>query len=240
MENNCNLSYIFSGISALGTLILGVLAIFGNKIRAWFFRPKLDLELKNDLPFKELIRENEGSESDPERSYQELRLKVINNGHESGRNCKIFVDVIYMKRDSTSEFYKYKEFLPREFYWCSEPKKKTIDIFPKIPTYALIAQIKEKTKVSSQSSSQTSLSDESSNCLYLMVDSLGGEGSLIKFEKGVILFPLVLYSENISAPIKKFMKIFWDGSELSDLGAAHFDMELLGEKDGNLLIRRAK
>jgi hypothetical protein len=33
----------------IGTWVVGFLALFGDRIRAWWFRPKLHLELKNDV-----------------------------------------------------------------------------------------------------------------------------------------------------------------------------------------------
>jgi hypothetical protein len=237
MEEKSFWSYFFEGATAVGTIALAILAIFGHKIRAKFIRPQLELELKNSSPFRELIDEGESSDSSASHYYQEIRIKVINNGQESARNCKIIVDSIYLQRKNTNEFFKFKEFVPKEFYWLKSPKDKATDILPKIPTFALLAKIDETLNVGAQS--QVKQNTLQTYSLYILVDAIGPKGQFISIDNGLVIFPIVIYAENISQPIKKFVEIFWDGDDPNNLDDSNFDVRLLSESDGKRKLGRA-
>jgi hypothetical protein len=59
----------------LGTWVIGVLALFGDRIRAWCFKPKLRLELKSDVGSYSPQREREnGKEVTRHARYYHLRV----------------------------------------------------------------------------------------------------------------------------------------------------------------------
>jgi hypothetical protein len=60
----------------LGTWVVGVLALFGDRIRAWWFRPKLHLELKSDVGSysPQIERDKNGTEVTRHARYYHLSV----------------------------------------------------------------------------------------------------------------------------------------------------------------------
>lgn len=232
MESKFTWSDFSQLLTAFGTLALAILAIYGHKIRSWLMRPKLELSLKNEHPYLELIRQTSSDESS--RCFQEMRVKVINNGNETARNCKIIVDSIFLQRKNTTEFYKDKEFIPTELFWTSE--KQTKDILPKIPSYAIVARIDEKQNVGAQTNVSSGNNTEYS--LYVWAEAYASKGKFHSIDKGHIVFPIVMYADNISIPMKQFIEIFWEGSNPEKITNANFDIKLLSIGEARKILGR--
>jgi hypothetical protein len=60
----------------LGTWVVGLLALFGDRIRAMVFRPKLHLELKREASSycPQIVRQRDGTEVTKHAHYYHLRV----------------------------------------------------------------------------------------------------------------------------------------------------------------------
>lgn len=235
MSQTFTWSDFFQLLSAVGTIALAILAIYGHKIRSWLLRPVLNVSLKNEHPYIELIKRVNANESSTLGCFQEMRVKIVNSGNETARNCKVIVDSIYLQRKSTNEFYKDKEFVPTELFWTNE--KRTQDVLPKIPTYIIVAKIDEKTTVGSQTSSISN--GDPSYSLYVWAEAYATKGIFHSIDKGNIVFPIVIYADNISIPLKYFVEVFWDGNNPGNIDKSNFDIKLLTVGEAKKLLGRA-
>lgn len=60
-------------LEAIGSLVVAVLAIWGDQVRAWLFGPKLELSLAHDVP--DLTNRNDGKKA------LFYHLRITNHGH---------------------------------------------------------------------------------------------------------------------------------------------------------------
>lgn len=56
-------SLVFNGMNAVGALLLAILAIFGDRIRAWLAKPIIEIDCGRDIPFIEEIKVQSNSTS---------------------------------------------------------------------------------------------------------------------------------------------------------------------------------
>lgn len=85
-----------SVVTAVGTLILACLALFGGQIRQWIARPKLAITTRNSTPFIELLEEEDESQS-ATTPCQRIRIQVTNTGIQNARQCSVMIERIYKK-----------------------------------------------------------------------------------------------------------------------------------------------
>ena len=224
----------FRGLSAFGTVSVAILAIFGQRIRSWFLRPRLDVRVGTASPFVEQLSEEDEDTSAARKTYQELRLRVLNVGKEAGRNCRIVCSSYFKQRPRTDDFFE-KEFVPRAFYW--ENKQQKTDLLPNLPEYLVVARIKEEEL--STSSGEAGARRIQSYGLQVALEAEGVKGKFLFMDKGKVLLPLLIYADNVPKNQKYFLELFWDGMNPGDMGAEHFSIKLLSEADGLIAVRRS-
>ena len=106
----------------IATIFVGIVALFGEKIWAWWDRPKISLKFdkKSDrcfriaMPVPPIDIQSEGSFSGSERWY--YRLEVINKGGLA-KNVKITVDVLDFDKNRELEYFE-----PSRLRWISGDK----------------------------------------------------------------------------------------------------------------------
>jgi hypothetical protein len=109
----------------VGTLILGSLALFGNEIRSWLFRPELSpVECKKTL---QLIPKNING-AVYHRKYIFYRLIIKNIGNMRARDVRVLLT--YEKGDQK----ELKDFIPVPLNW-THWNKSSRDISRKEPAY---------------------------------------------------------------------------------------------------------
>lgn len=222
---------IIQAVTAAAAIVVALLAVYGDAIRRWLFRPHLDIRTGNQAPFLELMTLNE--ESGSTSTSQEIRIQVLNSGKSIARNCKVVVDSLYEQRAGAGDMFLAKEFIPRPCLWDNE--QKTQDLLPKIPTYVFVARISEKGEMATEDSSTSS----SRTCaLYIMIEER--KGVFLEVAEGKHIFPLALYADNISKPVKRYLEIFWDGKTPSDTCKAHFNIQLHTESEFQTIMGGAK
>jgi len=72
-------SLLFDGMTAIGTLLVALLAIFGQRIRSWIIRPSISLSVGDKPPYAERKEQADESTSAAIVSYQ-LRLEISKKG----------------------------------------------------------------------------------------------------------------------------------------------------------------
>lgn len=226
-----NLNLWFQGIIAIGTLVLAFLAIFGHNLRMWLFQPKIKVYLDKEIPFLELIEEfKEKETSSSKTQYQEIRVKITNSGKTSTKSCRVLTDVIYKQRAGSEDMYKLKSIIPTEFYWSSGDNK--LDLLPNIPYYISIARIAESSEQINFDQSKGELVNTKPNYeLFLTIEERAQKGKYIPVGKGKLIFPIIVYAENLSNPIKKYIEIFWDADTPNDISASHFNICFVNETE---------
>ena len=229
-----NLNTAFNGMTAIGTLLVSALAVFGQRIRSWIIRPKLSLRAGKDCPLVEQLHDEDSSTTGGKKYYQELRLEVKNTGKEAARNCKILCSSVFKQRPGSNDYYAHKEFVPRSLYWAS--KKQTTDLLPQLPEYLVVARIKEEEV--STSSNPTGPERQQSYGVQVTVEAEGVTGRFIFLDKGKFLLPLLVYADNLREFEHRYLELFWDGTKPSDLTDEHFNIKLLSKNEGEKLLGR--
>jgi len=222
---------IFNAVTALGTIAVSLLAIFGQRIRSFFIRPRLSLTVGRNPPLADTRHEADGTQSGNIRNSFRIYLKVYNSGLETARNCIAHSDQIWKGR-AGGGFYQMKSFVPRPFLWTSGAQK--IDVVPKLPTFLSLAEITESPQPSMGTTEIAPAS--ATDCLFVLLETEGVQGRFFCAETGKILMPVVLYADNLSSPMKWFVEVYWTGSACTDVKDANFTIRLITEEQGAKLI----
>jgi len=105
----------WDSITAVGTLILAVVAIFGGSIGRWIRRPKLNINLKPHPPDCQKIPiRNTTTGQDLAECYY-FRIWVENKGRTSAKNVEVFAKEL--KKKNESKFEKVSLFCPMNLTW---------------------------------------------------------------------------------------------------------------------------
>jgi hypothetical protein len=122
-------SFFWNIVLAIGTLALATSAIFQDRIRAWVWKPKLNLEMHiwtpdcQKVPVKVTYTRSNSftkekfTETDFTEAYY-IRLKVYNHGDISAEKVQVFISHLN-KKDKSGKFkYTYvKEFSQQNLIW---------------------------------------------------------------------------------------------------------------------------
>jgi len=106
---------VASWITAIGTLILAGVAIWGKQIRRFLFCPKLDIEVGQfcadavPVPITQ-----DGRVLTKKACYFQIRIR--NNGKSAAENVEVFVSQL-QKQDSNGKFENVREFYPLNLKW---------------------------------------------------------------------------------------------------------------------------
>lgn len=176
----------------------------------------------------EEIKEKEASTS--KTQYQEIRVKINNLGKTSAKSCKVLTDAIYKQRAGSEDMYKLKSIIPTEFYWSTGDKK--LDLLPDIPYYISIARIAESSEqINFDQSKGETINSKPNYELFITIEERAQKGRYTPVGKGKLIFPIIIYAENLSNPIKKYIEIYWNGDTPDDIRASHFNICMANETE---------
>lgn len=224
-------SLVFDGMTALGTLLVALLAVFGQRIRSWIIRPRLSVAVGDKPPYAEKKEEPEESTSGAKVSYQ-LRLEISNDGREAARNCVVLCNKVLREKAGGKEFYTLREFVPLQFYWTT--KSQTTDVVPKLLSYLNIAEVSiSEESVSGNASNITRSPDFT---LQVQVEAEGIKGRFFRVDKGKIILPIIVHADNLPRSIKKYVEICWRGNSEADFTPEKFQIRVLNEAEGMRLV----
>jgi hypothetical protein len=121
-----------------------------------------------------------------------------------------------------------KNFVPSPFLWTIGAQK--VDIVPKLPTFLRLAEIAEPAQPSMAIAKTSSV--RTGDCLFVLLEVEGVTGRFFCAESGKFLIPVVVYADNLTRPIKRFVEIYWTGVACSDVRNSNFAIRLLSEREG--------
>lgn len=220
---------IFTGLQAVGTIIVALLAIYGDKIIRRLFKPKLLIDISSIAPFVETIKEREAYSSD-ENIYTRISIKVINNGDSTAQNCQGIVEKVFCKRKANESFYCLKNFIPTRFTWNDD--NRATFVTPNIPSYAEIARIQQIEELTTYSEPfMTGKPKNNTFDLYLSIEEPNEKGKYLKLGKGTFVIPIVFYTDNLRKTQKVFVEIYWNGNDTTTLTDSDFYVKRLNSID---------
>ena len=91
-------------ISAIGTVLAVIVALFSKIIRDWYNRPKINMSCPNSKQCQEVIEQ--GTESSDLASEIRIRIKLENSGNYIANHAALFVDTYYKKRAKDDTYVK--------------------------------------------------------------------------------------------------------------------------------------
>ena len=235
-QSYTQLHLLFAGLTAIGTIAIAILAIFGNRIRSWIIRPRIKLAVGEASPFIERIEKDDSSTEDGKNVSYKIRLEIQNIGREVARNSSVLCNTVHRQRDVGSGFYELKKFVPKQFFWTTRDQR--LDVTPKIPSYLSIAEISEPTQSVSGNDQNLTVSQE--RCLQIRIEAEGVKGRFYRVKNGKILFPAIFYTDNLPKPIMHYIEICWNGTSVDSFSAENFQIQLLSEKAGKELLGGGK
>ncbi len=224
---------IFNGMTAVGTILVSLLAIFGQRIRTWLTRPRVALAVADSSPHTERIEETDESGAGGTRILYQIRVEAKNSGRETARSCILQCDKVFRERTGGAGFYILKKFVPKQFFWTS--KDQAYNIVPDLPAYLNIAEISDPSQT--VPATQTGTTTVSHNCLQILIEAEEVRGRFFRVENGKILIPIIMYADNIPRPQKQYIEIYWNGTCIGDFSPANFQLRLLSENQGDSMVR---
>lgn len=233
VQNQVVIGLWIQALVAIGTVAVAIMAIYGDAIKEFIFRPKIRIETGSQTPFVEKIALTSAGQASGE--IVKIRIKIINYGGSIGRSCVALIEKIFKKRTDNQTFHTIKSIAPANLLWLSGNPK--YDLRSSMPSYVEIARI-EKVEVASEnpSSDITARPTTPQFELFVSVQEAGQRGVYVKLGKGTFAIPVVVNPENSSRPLSVFIEIFWDGSRIADyLDESHFYIKLLEKPPEEIL-----
>ncbi|MFA7302084.1 MAG: hypothetical protein WC069_07265 [Candidatus Shapirobacteria bacterium] len=217
---------VFYGLQAIGTILVALLAIYGDRIIRKIFKPRLTLEINSKSPFVETITEQMVLSSETSRHIR-ISAKVLNHGDTTAQNCQGIIEKVFCKRKANESYYCYKNFIPARFTWNDD--KESSFVTPEIPSYLEIARIQQTSILTSND--ETAKTDtkilKNDFELFLTIEEPNEKGKFLKLGKGTFLFPIVFYTDNLRKTQKVLIEIYWNGKEITSLTDSDFYVKII-------------
>lgn len=113
---NCSISAIVDIVIAVGTLLLAILAIWGERVRSWSSPPKLQIEPHNDFRGDANILTDQAGNQAGKGLY--FHLKVVNKRPWLPvKNCKVLL-MGMSRRGPDNEFHSLPLVVPSQLVWA--------------------------------------------------------------------------------------------------------------------------
>lgn len=208
--------FTFDLVTAIGTLIVALLAIFGDRVRAFLSRPKLLVETSVNGPHVELVKESVAMQSEQVVAVESLRVRlcVRNVGRSIARSSRLVVDKIYRTRDRDPGLHV-ENLLPRVMPWPDDDKP--IDLVPNFPYFVDVARVKQDEGEGDVPNGNPGRDQPTAgfalHLTFLKNLLVSSQGELLKIGAGRVVFPLTIFSENTRRPSVYFISIYWSGSD---------------------------
>ncbi len=112
---------INSNLVFVAIIVLAIVAVFQDKIRAWLRRPKLNLSFRLSPPDCHKVTlasyNPQGQVADRADSYY-FRVRIKNQGNQPAERVEVFASELF-KEDSDGGFKKLDTFLPLNLVWTN-------------------------------------------------------------------------------------------------------------------------
>ncbi len=203
-------------ISAIGTVLAVIVALFSKIIRDWYNRPRINMTCPESKQCREIIEQ--GSESSDSSSEIRIRIKLENSGNYIANHAALFVDTYYKKRAKDDTYVK-SEFTPIQMR--DYRKSKPTQIAPHLIYYFDIASIHLYDDMTEQDGVGK---PKQFYKLYLLGAELNQE-----LGRGTFVIPLKFYSSRIDVKIS-YLKIYWESDNFAT-DKEHFECVMLSEKE---------
>ncbi len=209
---------VITATSAIGTLILAFLAIFGPTVKKWFYKSNLDFEIKSKDPFVIKCSETEIFSSETNESLA-INLKIKNTGNISSLNTQLYTEKIFRVRQENQTYYLDREIIPANYIWKNESEIKSLT--PLMSHYVEIAKIQQQTEYTTDEATKKEIK-HSRDLLFLSVADPTLSGEFIKLGKGTYLIPIKAYSDNMKKEKEVYIEIFWNANDLKHKSNSNF------------------
>ncbi len=225
----------------IGTVSISILAMFSNRLKRWFCRPKLEMEVDNTRKYCTLIEDDlEVNKADGIEGESDFVwcMRVSNKGLQVAENCRVQCDKIYEESDGGGKFTLKREFISQGFFWQSGNQNE--DIVPGKPSWCKLFIL---SKLSNQGKNSKNFFDETEHPnvalhLYLGVERGVGKGRYLLLRnkgKNTFLIPVNVYYDNSSKVCCQWLKVHWtDGN--SSPSSTNFTIEKLSDKEAQKVI----
>lgn len=225
-------------VTALGTLLLALVAIYGERIKRWLFRPKLSAKIRNASPFIDKYEHSFSSSNSTEQKSTTLIIKVQveNAGSTGAQLCRGLVQNVFCNREKSETFYEMRALVPTPLMWNDDSREYTIS--PLVPAFIEIARIEEIKSISKNTDSEAV--EASEYLLYLSIEEPGSSGLYIKLGKGTFIIPIIFTSDSIRLPFIEYLEIFWNGKDPSTADNSNFFVKLLSSSEVPTEVRVKK
>lgn len=227
MKNIDLVNSMISAITALGTLVLAIIAIFTQTIKTWFYKSKLHFEIDSENPFVMEIDTFEELTKIPKNSIS-INLKIINKGNTSALNTQIYTDKIFRLLTEKNTYLMMDAFIPVNYIWNNESDTKSLT--PWMSHYIEIAKIQPQLSFSTD----TRTKDETSkikDLIFLSVTKLSQIGDQFCLGKGTFILPIKAYAENMDREQELFIQIFWSGNNIKQRSRSNFSVCILNKSE---------
>jgi len=153
IETEKMVEMIAAGLTAAGTILLAVVAVFQDAIRRWLTRPKLELQLSPCAPdfHRTTIRHfytvwnpqtgMPGYQQSMEIPCYYFRLRIINKGNCEAREVEVYVKDLTRHHELKGEFEDVSRFTPMNLLWSNVRQPFLPILSPKIPKLCDVAHV---------------------------------------------------------------------------------------------------
>lgn len=194
---------------AIGTLSAAIFALYGERIRRWFFKPKLIPYADSDKPYIQICKKDISDFLTKDKEYEtvvNIRLKIINEGKLTAIETQGFIDTIYQKRENNT-YFKVKTIPPTSLPWHND--ETIYSIVPNLPAYLNIGVIQKF--IQTVPSDSPIKKENEDYYLNIPISDDSEPSSYINLKKGTFLIPLNLFCESYTKPQTFYFEIFWNG-----------------------------
>jgi len=208
-------------LSAIGTVLAVIVALFQKCIRDWYNRPVIEIECnqRNNACIDKIQIETESSDVNKEIR---IRVRLENKGNYTADFASLNIDSYFVKREVDGN-YTSNYFTPKilKDHRGSIPKV----IAPHLIYYFDVATVQKSDILIS---SGTKAHAKQFYKLFLL-----GDGKSIELGKGAFILPLKFYSSRTKTVVY-YLKICWNSDEYTT-EKKYFDVEILSSKEFNKL-----
>lgn len=203
-------------ITAIGTVLAVVVALFQKLLRDWYNRPKIEITCKDNNQC--MVENKAGTESSDSSNEIRIRVKLENKGNYIANHAAMFVDTVYKMREKEGSFVKI-EFTPKQLKDFRNTKPSSIA--PHLFYYFDVASIHQYDSMATEDQQGK---QKQFYKLYLL-----GEGDNTELGRGTFIVPLKFYSSRINVKIA-YLKLYWDSNDYST-NKQVFDFGIISESD---------
>ena len=211
---------IILAVSAISSLVISIIALFGHSIKEKVLRPKLSITVSQIHPFIETVALQNINASAEEKRAIIIRFLLNNSGKSTAHNFKLLIDNI-KHMIGNNEFRDYNKIIPTTLELEGNINN---SISPLIPYYYPIFMIQEDIK--NTTATDNNIESKNEYNLFLRIEIDKKKNTYINLKTGTYRIPFTMYADEIQ-PIKNTFEIFWSGSSIEDFSDKNFYIKLI-------------